>query len=126
MGLVTVIDVLGSCRPLSCPLLSSLLFSSLSFSHHQVSCKSRLQFRLSVHIRDATRRPGRGLLGSGSHYEGRVVNGLPEGHGCEVGPDGTVTEGFFKRGLLHGRGFILDPRGNCAEGEWEDGVLVGI
>lgn len=69
---------------------------------------------------------GRGLLGSGSHYEGRVVDGLPEGHGCEVGPDGTVTEGFFKRGLLHGRGFILDPRGNCAEGEWEDGVLVGI
>merc|ERR1719414_2265555 len=38
---------------------------------------------------------GKGLLRSGSHFEGPVVEGLPDGRGREVKPSGTVIEGVF-------------------------------
>lgn len=69
---------------------------------------------------------GKGLLRNGSHYEGRVVRGLPDGHGREVQPDGTVIEGSFKMGKLHGQGRKTDPQDQTEEGEWEDGQLCGI
>jgi len=69
---------------------------------------------------------GKGLLRNGSHFEGRVSCGTPDGEGREVRPDGTVFEGFFREGLLHGRGRITDAEGHTEEGEWEDGVLLGI
>jgi len=69
---------------------------------------------------------GKGLLCSGSHYEGKVSQGLPDGKGREVRPDGTVLEGCFVRGKLHGQGRVADPEGLAEEGEWEHGVLSGI
>eukprot|EP00931_Biecheleriopsis_adriatica_P048611 TRINITY_DN28103_c0_g1_i1.p1 TRINITY_DN28103_c0_g1~~TRINITY_DN28103_c0_g1_i1.p1 ORF type:complete len:333 (+),score=75.38 TRINITY_DN28103_c0_g1_i1:82-1080(+) len=69
---------------------------------------------------------GKGLLQNGSHYEGQVVQGLPEGAGREVKPDGSVLEGNFRKGKLHGFGRILDAQGAVEEGEWEDGELQGI
>ena len=69
---------------------------------------------------------GKGLLKNGSHYEGQVVNGMPEGSGREVRPDGTVIEGTFQNGKLHGPGRVVDAHGMAQEGEWEDGELQGI
>lgn len=69
---------------------------------------------------------GKGLLVSGSHYEGQVVNGLPEGRGREVRPDGTVLEGFFRIGLLYGAGRVREASGNVIDGEWDGGELDGI
>jgi hypothetical protein len=69
---------------------------------------------------------GKGLLRNGSHYEGRVERGLPDGQGREVQPDGTVLEGTFRAGELHGFGRTTDPQGKMSEGEWENGVLIGI
>eukprot|EP00435_Cladocopium_sp_Y103_P054000 s848_g17.t1 len=69
---------------------------------------------------------GKGLLKNGSHYEGQVVNGMPEGSGREVRPDGTVIEGTFQNGKLHGLGRVIDAHGMAQEGEWEDGELQGI
>eukprot|EP00929_Paragymnodinium_shiwhaense_P042109 TRINITY_DN21851_c1_g2_i1.p2 TRINITY_DN21851_c1_g2~~TRINITY_DN21851_c1_g2_i1.p2 ORF type:complete len:345 (-),score=89.63 TRINITY_DN21851_c1_g2_i1:175-1209(-) len=69
---------------------------------------------------------GKGLLVSGSHFEGQVTSGMPEGQGREVRPDGTVLEGFFREGLLHGAGRLTDMAGNVIDGEWEDGELDGI
>mmetsp|Transcript_67108 Transcript_67108/g.216466 ORF Transcript_67108/g.216466 Transcript_67108/m.216466 type:complete len:339 (-) Transcript_67108:45-1061(-) len=69
---------------------------------------------------------GKGLLPHGSHFEGRVEQGLPHGRGREVRPDGTVLEGEFHQGKLHGPGRVTDPQGRLDEGEWEDGVLSGI
>ncbi|CAJ1438533.1 unnamed protein product [Effrenium voratum] len=45
---------------------------------------------------------GKGLLKNGSHFEGQVVDGLPEGPGREVSCEGAVLEGAFRRGKLHG------------------------
>jgi len=69
---------------------------------------------------------GKGLLRNGSHFKGRVANGLPDGVGREVRPDGRVLEGTFKRGKLNGPGRVADPHGRIEEGEWEDGILSGI
>lgn len=69
---------------------------------------------------------GKGLLRSGSHYEGRVDRGLPDGQGREVRPDGSVLEGAFKAGSLHGFARSTDAQGRTTEGEWEHGVLMGI
>jgi len=69
---------------------------------------------------------GKGLLQSGSHFEGVVVDGLPDGKGREVCPDGTVLEGDFAQGCLHGSGRVTDPHGGVEEGEWEYGELLGI
>mmetsp|Transcript_10105 Transcript_10105/g.29906 ORF Transcript_10105/g.29906 Transcript_10105/m.29906 type:complete len:330 (+) Transcript_10105:81-1070(+) len=69
---------------------------------------------------------GKGLLCSGSHYDGTVVQGLPNGKGREVRPDGTVLEGCFVRGKLHGYGRVTDPDGVMEDGEWEHGELTGI
>lgn len=69
---------------------------------------------------------GKGLLRSGSHFEGPVQHGLPHGDGREVRPDGTILHGTFVRGKLHGKGYIVNPDGRRADGEWEDGVLAGI
>lgn len=69
---------------------------------------------------------GKGLLKSGSHFEGQVLSGLPEGDGREVRPDGSVLEGSFRAGKLHGAGRVVDAHGMAQEGEWEDGELQGI
>jgi hypothetical protein len=69
---------------------------------------------------------GKGLLRSGSHYEGAVVDGLPDGRGREVNPDGTICEGVFKDGTLHGEGSIRQPGKPPLEGVWERGELCGI
>jgi len=69
---------------------------------------------------------GKGLLQNGSHFEGRVVQGLPHGEGREVRPDGTILEGCFEEGKLHGLGRATDPLGRLVEGEWVRGVLAGI
>eukprot|EP00747_Dinoflagellata_sp_TGD_P185826 gnl/TRDRNA2_/TRDRNA2_42572_c0_seq1.p1 gnl/TRDRNA2_/TRDRNA2_42572_c0~~gnl/TRDRNA2_/TRDRNA2_42572_c0_seq1.p1 ORF type:complete len:339 (+),score=77.01 gnl/TRDRNA2_/TRDRNA2_42572_c0_seq1:110-1126(+) len=69
---------------------------------------------------------GKGLLRNGSHYEGRVVGGMPDGSGREVRPDGTILEGSFRKGKLMGYGRMTDPQGNIMEGEWDNGVLAGI
>lgn len=69
---------------------------------------------------------GNGLLRNGSHYDGRVVRGLPDGGGREVMPDGTALEGTFRQGKLHGMGRQTDPSGRVVEGFWENGVLIGI
>mmetsp|Transcript_114846 Transcript_114846/g.335912 ORF Transcript_114846/g.335912 Transcript_114846/m.335912 type:complete len:345 (-) Transcript_114846:105-1139(-) len=69
---------------------------------------------------------GKGLLRNGSHFEGHVVAGLPDGRGREVKPSGAVLEGIFQQGKLHGFGRITDAQGHVEEGEWEEGVLSGI
>lgn len=70
---------------------------------------------------------GKGLLHNGSHYEGSVCEGLPEGpDGREVTPDGTIFEGMFRTGKLHGTGRRRAHDGTVTEGEWEDGELCGI
>lgn len=69
---------------------------------------------------------GKGLLRNGSHYEGQLVRGLPDGGGREVRPDGTALDGKFSQGRLHGMGRQTDPQGNTMEGEWENGELMGI
>mmetsp|Transcript_6028 Transcript_6028/g.17481 ORF Transcript_6028/g.17481 Transcript_6028/m.17481 type:complete len:351 (+) Transcript_6028:75-1127(+) len=69
---------------------------------------------------------GKGLLRSGSHFEGRVSKGLPDGEGREVRPDGTRLEGNFREGKLHGIGKFTDAHGVVEDGEWDNGVLSGI
>jgi hypothetical protein len=69
---------------------------------------------------------GKGLLRNGSHYEGEVARGLPDGTGREVWPDGTVLDGHFSKGKLHGFARQTDPQGRVMEGEWEQGELFGI
>jgi len=69
---------------------------------------------------------GKGLLRNGSHFEGQVVRGVPDGNGREVRPDGSVLEGCFRGGKLRGFGRHIDPQGRALEGEWEDGELLGI
>eukprot|EP00933_Yihiella_yeosuensis_P068595 TRINITY_DN74366_c0_g1_i1.p1 TRINITY_DN74366_c0_g1~~TRINITY_DN74366_c0_g1_i1.p1 ORF type:complete len:320 (-),score=70.91 TRINITY_DN74366_c0_g1_i1:83-1042(-) len=69
---------------------------------------------------------GKGLLKSGTHYEGTVAEGLPEGPGRLVKPDGTTVQGTFKQGKLHGFATIIGAAGEREEGVWEDGELQGI
>lgn len=69
---------------------------------------------------------GQGLLSSGGHFEGRVVDGLPDGKGREVRPDGTILEGAFVQGKLHGPGRVTNAEGEVEDGEWEHGELQGI
>ncbi|CAJ1447337.1 unnamed protein product, partial [Effrenium voratum] len=59
---------------------------------------------------------GKGLLKNGSHFEGQVVDGLPEGPGREVSCEGAVLEGAFRRGKLHGMGRVVDAHGMAQEG----------
>mmetsp|Transcript_46358 Transcript_46358/g.107063 ORF Transcript_46358/g.107063 Transcript_46358/m.107063 type:complete len:335 (-) Transcript_46358:215-1219(-) len=69
---------------------------------------------------------GKGLLRNGSHFEGNVVDSLPDGRGREVKPSGMVCEGNFQQGKLHGFGRVTDTQGNIEEGEWDEGILTGI
>lgn len=69
---------------------------------------------------------GKGLLASGSHYEGYCKDGVPHGQGREVLPDGTVYEGLFRNGKLHGVGFKRLPSRVSVEGRWVNGELCGI
>ena len=53
-------------------------------------------------------------------YEGVLVDGLPEGWGREVDPEG-VYEGYFHKGEREGQGkYTYNETGRGFEGEWKD------
>jgi len=70
---------------------------------------------------------GKGILKTGSYYEGECHCGMPNGCGREVAPDGTIYEGQFLNGKLHGHGIKRNPdRTFTEDGEWVHGILCGI
>ena len=69
---------------------------------------------------------GKGLLPDGSFFEGKVVQGLPEGEGRLVMASGEEYFGCFVRGKLEGSATLITVHGDKIEGNFEDGQLCGI
>jgi len=64
------------------------------------------------------------ILSQGS-YEGQLSDGLPNGYGRRLFPDGRQYEGEFRRDLYHGTGAYRLPNGDVHSGQFRDGFLHG-
>src|ERR1051325_5307611 len=76
----------------------------------------------------ANGRPhGRGTFidRSGLRYDGDWVNGLMEGEGHLLLPNGDVYRGGFRTGRLHGQGIYIDATGKVYDGEFAAGLRDG-
>ena len=64
---------------------------------------------------------------SGLHlvYVGEVKNGLPNGKGTFIDPDGFRYVGELKNGRLHGQGILAMPHGDQYEGQYIEGQKHG-
>eukprot|EP00742_Colponemidia_sp_Colp-10_P007350 GILJ01007911.1.p1 GENE.GILJ01007911.1~~GILJ01007911.1.p1 ORF type:complete len:1031 (-),score=134.64 GILJ01007911.1:150-3242(-) len=69
---------------------------------------------------------GKVCFAGGNWFEGKIVQGRPDGKGKERRRDGSVYTGEFKDGMYHGHGLLTAPNGVKTEGEFQDGVLCGI
>lgn len=61
----------------------------------------------------------------GTTYEGNFVGGLKEGIGKCKYADGSEYEGYFANGKPHGRGKLILLNGEKYEGEWKQGFKHG-
>jgi hypothetical protein len=53
-----------------------------------------------------------------SVYTGERVNGLREGYGTAVWPDGSRYEGQWKNDKANGKGKLAHADGDVYEGDW--------
>ncbi|MEK7270965.1 MAG: hypothetical protein AAB215_08525, partial [Planctomycetota bacterium] len=58
-------------------------------------------------------------------YEGGIKDGLLEGHGVLIYPNGDRFEGEYRRGLLSGVGVSVGGHGGRYDGEFRDGEYDG-
>jgi hypothetical protein len=63
--------------------------------------------------------------GSGDRYIGYVRDGVPDGDGTMVSPDGEMYTGSWVLGRQHGWGYYLWADGRIYSGEWRYGVQHG-
>lgn len=59
----------------------------------------------------------------GSVYEGKMIDGLLEGHGKITYVKGRIEEGEFANGKLHGQGKKIIPDWGVEEGKFKDGKI---
>ena len=60
------------------------------------------------------------LLDGGLKYKGQVKNGIPNGLGKLVWPNGDYYKGEFRNGKRHGKGKRINKDGSNYNGEYED------
>ena len=58
-------------------------------------------------------------------YQGDVENGVPNGLGFLIFPNGDKYVGEFKDGKIHGQGTYTSPHGTKYVGEFKDGLPNG-
>ena len=52
-----------------------------------------------------------------------MINGVMEGNGSMIYPNGTKYLGLWKANKKHGHGTVYDETGNVTEeGQWEEGT----
>jgi ABC-type multidrug transport system ATPase subunit len=67
---------------------------------------------------------GRFLMPDGTRYDGEWKEGKPHGKGAIVYASGDVYKGEFKNGRRHGFGIYAKPDGSEIKGLWEGGKFV--
>lgn len=68
---------------------------------------------------------GRLEIRTGENFDGEWVNGVLEGSGVHVDPDGNRYEGMFLAGKPNGEGRYLARTGEIFEGTFKDGLRQG-
>jgi len=61
----------------------------------------------------------------GGRFTGETLDGIPQGQGTIVWPDGTVYRGQWEGGRMEGEGEISWPSGASYRGQWRDGRMHG-
>ncbi|SDD96866.1 hypothetical protein [Sporomusa acidovorans] len=64
-------------------------------------------------------------LKNGSLYTGTLADGLPDGQGVMLYPDGGKYEGAFRKGLRQGEGVMTWANGDCYRGHWLKDMRTG-
>jgi hypothetical protein len=57
-------------------------------------------------------------LDGGLKYQGKLMNGLPQGHGFLTWPNGDTYDGYFKAGKRHGYGKRVNIDGSEYTGDY--------
>lgn len=61
----------------------------------------------------------------GSHYEGDLINDIPNGKGIMTYASGEIYTGEWKDGKRNGKGTMTYAEGDVYKGEWKDGKRNG-
>ena len=64
-------------------------------------------------------------LADGSIFEGKLVNGLPDGYGKQNFPNGDEYLGYFIKGKRNGTGKMYRPNGYSYHGDFENNKMTG-
>ncbi len=67
---------------------------------------------------------GRFLLPNGTKYDGEWAEGKPDGRGIVIYPSGCAYKGSFKAGKKDGFGKYRSPDGKITSGLWEKGNFI--
>ena len=59
-------------------------------------------------------------LDNGAVYTGEWMDGLRDGQGTQIWPDGSKYEGTWAQGVASGKGKLVHADGDIYEGDWLD------
>ena len=65
------------------------------------------------------------VLKGGHRYKGELLNGLPQGKGTMLYPDGSTYNGELKGGIRQGTGIMTLENGTYYEGEYQNDKIHG-
>ena len=88
-------------------------------SQSQRHMGSDIKFTLTDH-KDAI------TLADGSTFEGNTINGLPEGYGKQIMPNGDEYLGYFIKGKRNGVGKLYRRDGFTYHGDFENNRITGF
>ena len=80
---------------------------------------------IEAEFTDGANQTGRGKFTYASVYEGDLVNGLPEGEGKKVWPNGASYTGQWHNGAMEGKGTYIFENGAQYTGSWFHGRYNG-
>lgn len=66
------------------------------------------------------------LLASGEIYFGGLKNGMKDGYGIQVWPNGAIFEGYWSEGRPSVLGLMVFSDGDSYAGEWKEGKMNGL
>jgi hypothetical protein len=107
-------------------IISILTFPAFAASENQIVLSSGATYTGEVVLNGVPNGTGVAIWPNGSKYTGEFFNGMPNGKGTFEYSNGDVYVGQFEYGFRSGKGVMTFSNGDTYDGEWKADMMHGL